>query len=137
MSCLTKTSNLACEVPPSGVAMLYAGVACLVRAPTSPAPVRAGVSRRAPAARAVLAGEASAIAVIDPGNLDPRFYDLRDALFIETLARTAPLAHRSVLPRALTASLISSSEQRGVTVCTEGLSGGDSGVFALLSRLDR
>ena len=95
--------------------MLYAGVACLVRAPTSPAPVRAGVSRRAPAARAVLAGEASAIAVIDPGNLDPRFYDLRDALFIETLARTAPLAHRSVLPRALTASLISSSEQIAIS----------------------
>ena len=49
----------------------------------------------------------------DPVNLDPRFYDHRD-LFIETLARTAPLAHRSVLPRALTASLISSSEQLAI-----------------------
>jgi len=51
--------------------------------------------------------------VADPVNLDPRFYDHRD-LFIETLARTAPLAHRSVLPRALTASLISSSEQTAI-----------------------
>ena len=46
----------------------------------------------------------------DPCNLDPRFYDQRD-LFIEAIARTAPLAHRSVLPRALTSSLISPAEQ--------------------------
>ena len=78
-----------------------------VRAPTPPAPVRAGVSRRLLAARAVLARDAT---VANPGNLDPRFYDQRD-LYMEALARTAPLVHRSVLPRALTSGLISPSEQ--------------------------
>ena len=85
-----------------------------VRAPTPP--VRAAASSRPTparqlgrllAARAVLARDAT---VANPGNLDPRFYDQRD-LYIEALARTAPLAHRSVLPRALTSGLISPAEQ--------------------------
>ena len=78
-----------------------------------PLPVRAAVSRRGFATRhirAVLVGEAPIEADARNQDLDPRFYDHRD-LFMETLARTAPLAHRSILPRALTSGLISPSEQ--------------------------